>query len=1025
MLLSTCLVLGGCSEHGTQDSNTMRLHLLLFGTGIVLAAASAGVTTSPSYFDEWCEEHCSSWEACSRAFTQNYNDLRLRVKFPIDEGPGRHLILDKYFGNTISRQSFETQFVLDVARALDTSPCRLYIISVLPEGNSHYWDTESVFITFRLFPADATFVAALTKLIQEQYSILYDGHVTRGIDALYGMVALQWDFSLKLMYSISIVGGYDVVESNRGRYLNYGSLRSCVDHAHSNSTYCTFETYLKNDMERALVLKSGQFLVLFIKEADRHSIIVSFRIVPEVLIDSRGQDSAWVQSKATELITQMSDTQSLLYSGNVTFKADPTWGVSGLSKMPRRFTNYLSRPVPASPTDVYERCKATHRCPRASSEYNQSSAHSSHTFQEYFNGEHADISLFLDFEDWRRGIRGWGQSCRGGGMACLPASVTGEGKHVPTGAHWSPFDFDTLGPSIPTFGNTWNNGMVLNKKSKHLDTKDQMNLIEEYESLVKWTDQEFQTKVTGDPKLRSRDQIRGNMTNYTGKIRAEKEVLAALVKSQCSDVQCSLIFNTSDARLWGAVNATGVIAKTPDGTEVALWAFDSIDIDEHVNITLTGQRAMALVSRSSVRINTTLNVVPGTLGGFPGGFSVARRPDKRLLRVCNEDIDSRHFSDVCKGKTACCPGDQPISELAKGITSNNVNGPGSPSTRVYLMTIQTRAPIVNEIQSLTTSADHGQTISGYIRLHFNGYETTLLSHDITASELKREMEDSLNPAKRNQLTNFERRDNVAGIGVVDVTRQPSGTSGGYQWNITFVSAVGNIGKDSSSLSATSYLTANGARVDIKTVRHGNSIGGTFALQFLSNQTRFMRHDVSALELETILLHDIPSLSTVQVLRSDPTENCNDGFCENGPDRSGGYTWTLTLTTQVGNNSPLSPTATQFDVEGDIATMTVRNQLTGCIESQCPTIQIEMGHSKSHNREMRIIDGKKPFSLAFGGAGAGHGGKGGNGFWGPAGKIYGDERISNLYGALLSFPLSLFCLSVSSAVSNACRIYIHF
>ncbi|KAL7543301.1 hypothetical protein ACHAXR_012700 [Thalassiosira sp. AJA248-18] len=976
--------------------------LLLLGASISSAAApTPGITTTPPYFDDWCEDNCSSWETCHDFYGQNFVDLRLRVGFPIDDGPGRHLILDKYFGSTISRQSFETQFVLDIASALVTSPCRIYVIGVFPEGTENYWDSESVFITFRLFPADASAVATLTKLIQEPTSTLYLGDVTHTTDALYGLVALQWDYSLKLMYSISIVGEDHVVNSEHGRYLNNGALQTCIDPTHSSSPYCSFERELINDIELALELESGQFVVLFVKEADRQSVIVSFRLVPEVSMDSSGQDDAWVQSKVSELVRQIPDSQSLLYSGNVSFKVDPTFSISGLSKKSRQFSKYLSQPIPSTSSDAYERCKATHRCPRAWSWYNQSSAQSLHTFQQYHNGEHIEVPLFLDFEDWRRGIRGWEQSCRGGSIdLCLPASISEEINQKPVGAHWSPFDFEALGPNVPTFGGTWNNGLVLNKKSMDLDIAHQRELVEYYESLVLWMDREFQHGITGDPKLRFREEIIENITNYTDTISAEKEVLAALTQSQCTNTECNLIFNTSDASLRGAVNATGVITTTPDGTEVALWAFDSIDIDEHVNVTLTGQRAMALVSRSSTRINTTLHAIPGTLGGFPGGFSVARRPNERLVRVCNEEVGSREFLDVCKGSKTCCPGDQPISELATGIKSNNANGPGSPSTRVYLLTIQTSAPIVNEIISVTTSADRGQTLSGGMRLRYNGYTTPLLPHDITASDLKRKMEDSLNPVKRNQLSRFDRtqEDHNAGIGRVDVTRETFGSSGGYRWNIVFASAVGNIGKDSTRLSATNHLVSKGAKVEIETVVHGNSIGGKFALQFLGIRTRLIRHDATASELEEILLQDINYLSTAHVLRNDPTGNCNDGFCDNGGGRSGGYTWTLTLTTQVGNNSPFSPTSMEFDNEGDIANMTALNYLTGCVDSQCPTVQIEMGHAKSHNREMKSIVGKKPFSLAFGGAGAGYGGKGGDGFGSlPAGKVYGDDRISNLYG----------------------------
>ena len=197
---------------------------------------------------------------------------------------------------------------------------------------------------------------------------------------------------------------------------------------------------------------------------------------------------------------------------------------------------------------------------------------------------------------------------------------------------------------------------------------------------------------------------------------------------------------------------------------------------------------------------------------------------------------------------------------------------------------------------------------------------------------------------------------------------------------------------------TNLLVSKGADISLDTIKHGNTIGGTFALRFLGNVTRSISHDVSAAELEEILLDDIDSLSTVNVIRTDPTDNCNDGFCRNGPGRSGGYTWTLTLTTQNGNISPFSPTSNDYDYEGEIGELDALNYLTGCVDSDCPVIHIERGHAKSHNHKMRSIKAEKPFSLAYGGAGGGYGGKGGDGFGHiAAGNAFGDEQISNLYG----------------------------
>lgn len=965
--------------------------LLLFATVIVHLTF---VTTTSAVYDEWCA-HCSSLEQCNSTFGQDHVDLRLRIVYPIDAGPGQHL-MDKYFGNTIARQTFETQFILDIAASLDTSPCRLYVLNVYPEGRSSYWDSESVFVTFRLFPSDPDAVATLTRQTQEPGSVLYDGQVAQATDPLFGLVALQWDYSLKLMYSISIIGDSNDIDSDRGRYLNQGSSQSCLDPDRSDSKYCTFERHIVNDMEQSLGLQSGQFVVLFIKEADRHSVIVSFRLLP---MTTDELSIGWTQSKVTILIEQISDDRSSLYSGNVMFKIDSTWGVSGVSQHQRQYSKYLSRPIPSTSDNAYKRCKATHRCPWGWSKYNQTSAESTHTFQRFNGGQHYEASLFLDFEDWKRGIHGWEQSCRRGSNKgqCLPAFESDAINKKIGGAHWSPFDFESLGPSTQAYGKRWNNGLVLNQKLLNDDIHNQATLVGEYVSLVRWLDDTYEYGITDDAALRSREEIRANITNYTSLILDEIQVLEGLEQSQCKKVDCNLLFNTSNMVLSGAVNAKGVISTTPDGTEVAVWAFDSIDLDENVGVTLTGQRAIALVSRSSARINTTFHAIPGTLGGFPGGFSVARRPGDRLERVCTEKSDSRGFLDKCSGKP-CCPGDQPITELGNGVKSNNVNGPGSPSSRVYLFTIQTSAPTINEIQSLKTTADEGQTLSGGFRLNFNGYTSPFLRHDITARELKLKMEDSLNPAKPNKLNRIDRQNSPAGIGVVFVTRESVGTNGGYQWTVTFASTVGNVGEESSRLSATNLLVSKGANVTLETVQHGNSIGGMFALQFLGNETRLMNHDVSSSELEASLLQDIESITSITALRNVATDNCNDGFCLNGPNRSGGYTWTLTITTDEGNVSPYSPTSHYFDDEGEVEVMTAVNRLTGCVDSHCPVIRIDSSHAKSHNSEMQSILATKPFSLAYGGAGAGHGGKGGDGFAKiSSGQPYGDAEIANLYG----------------------------
>jgi hypothetical protein len=223
----------------------------------------------------------------------------------------------------------------------------------------------------------------------------------------------------------------------------------------------------------------------------------------------------------------------------------------------------------------------------------------SHTMQLFNAGEHKNAHLFLDFEDWRQGICSWNQSCGGGSEEqCLPKPDLVDKNTKPLDAHWSPFDFESLGPSIQTYGKLWNSGLVLNQKMIQKDIQSQQSLIEKYDSLVNWLDQEYIHAITDDTSIRSREEIRANITNYTDLIAKETHLLETLSQSQCVNVKCDLLFNTSSAVFSGAVNAQGVLTTTANSTEVAVWVFESIDLDENVNVTLTGQRAMALVSRS-------------------------------------------------------------------------------------------------------------------------------------------------------------------------------------------------------------------------------------------------------------------------------------------------------------------------------------------------------------------------------------------------------------------------------------------
>ena len=979
------------------------LAALFFFLVVLLAIAHSSAYDE---YDDFCKEKCSTLQQCSEVFGEdNYVELRVRTtNSSALEGPG------EFLGDIISRQKFHTQFILDISSALSISTCRLYITTVSPERSGTAWDSNSVFVTFRLVPAEIPdffpIIRNLTAQIQHPSSNIYqqDKRVSSAIDPSYGLVASKWDFSIKISIDISITGQDGGIEKNHDR------LGWClVSEDNSMTPYCEFERFFRNDLASALSIPPEMIDVLFVKPEGQGSVVVTFRFLPV-----GQQNVAWINGRVATLVKQMSNYDSPLYRGNVTHRLDPAWGVSNEYRVQRTDSKYLVRSVResnSSPESAYERCKSTHRCSRGWNSYNESTSHSSSTMQSFAGGQHKDIPLFADFEDWRQGTRGWKWSCSNGSDAVdgsfTQCKSSGGQRQVdstlaPPGAHWSPFDFDALGPHVPSFNTTSNNGLVLNNVSLHSQLEQQAAWIEQIQEYIDWLRTEMNVSSI-DTKTRARVdvqiQMTRTMTEHVNILSQEEAKYASLASSQCNSgtaSECSLLFNTSSLEMIGTINATGVIATTPDGTEVAVWAFDSIDLDEIVKVTLTGQRAMALVSRSSVRIDTALQAPPGSLGAFPGGYSIARRRTDRLESVCGEDVDS---TSLVGDK---CTGDQAITTFRSGafqgaIISNNVNGPGSGSVRVYLKTIETTAPIVDRVQTITVDADQGQTLAGGFKLHFNGYSTPFIPHNAKAKDVKDAIEGSMNPTSLEAMDNIDRASNQLrqGVGEVTVQREAIGTSGGNVWTVTYISAVGTQG----NLTATNLLGGEGANVAIQTQSKGNTIGGHFSLSFLGDTTRPIPHDVSSEDLQLILLNDISSLENTSVLRSDPTNKCDAGLCANGPSRSGGYVWTLSLTTQVGNVSPFSPTSQEFDVEGEVAEMTAINNLTGCAEEtkSCPEVIVTDGHGKSHIEAMKNIAVSQPFSLAYGGSGASHGGRGGEGFTSNlAGESYGDKYVANLY-----------------------------
>lgn len=260
--------------------------------------------------DSWCAENCSDFKACSEKFQDDFVDLQVNIlkqKLSHQEKYDTlfwDLLDGVYFGNTIARQTFETQFILDVSTTIGVSPCRLYIRNIYPMTDfdiGHVGDIPLI-VTFRFYPAEVKYIKKLTKAIQE-----YDSRrnnsvkgIIRWVDPSIGLVVHQWDLSLKLMYNINVIGYYN---ASKG-YFDEGSKRLCgTSNAVQNTLYCEFESYFRNDLGSALSMVSPSFIqVLLVQPFGRDSVLIKFRFIPSSIQDS----ASWISMLVTSLSDQVS-----------------------------------------------------------------------------------------------------------------------------------------------------------------------------------------------------------------------------------------------------------------------------------------------------------------------------------------------------------------------------------------------------------------------------------------------------------------------------------------------------------------------------------------------------------------------------------------------------------------------------------------------------------------------------------------------------------------------------------------------
>lgn len=378
----------------------------------------------------------------------------------------------------------------------------------------------------------------------------------------------------------------------------------------------------------------------------------------------------------------------------------------------------------------------------------------------------------------------------------------------------------------------------------------------------------------------------------------------------------------------------GFVYLSDFGTEAAIFNFLSVYVGDGVHVSLHGDRSLVVMSRSTALWDTPLHVAPGTLGAFPRA-------------------------------------------AAPSQFNNNYFGPGSGAQRVYMQTLTTFAADVDEVQTVRTFADTGQTLRGGFQLSYRGDVTHVIAHDAEPGEVKRAIESSLYWA-----------------GTVTVTRSARTFEGGYTWTVVFNTAVGDI----EQLQVADRLTGIGHGAVTDTAVHGNTIGGSYRLAVRWNATHgdpvvTAPIPVTATEEE---VEDIcmeawgwqngfgpdGSAQSVHVTRTDPTMLCDHGLCENGPQGAWGYTYFVTYTTNQTVTSPTSPTrpaSPSFDEQSPHLPVYVFDvNVTSSVPGAFANVSIEDNIEQGLAPRLALHNFTTPVTVSYGGNGGANGGAGGEG-----------------------------------------------
>ena len=287
-------------------------------------------------------------------------------------------------------------------------------------------------------------------------------------------------------------------------------------------------------------------------------------------------DGGWLPSSQQLHLTRTAGVTRPAGTGVLLAAAKDWSGTGGTGKGPKPediVDPATGLPVDFSSTDYttpvrpdsleYDRCKVTHRCNRALASYDVEEGRYNFTKQIFPGGVQDAADLFLDFENWQSGTAG----------LFFDQTYLDRLDNSTVGGHFNSFE-------LPLIGSLYLNHtcqMVLNTTGVNLQFFAADCSMFEFARL---------SAPGADPLPPYLSPSSPNGTNITN-ARGEQ-----------------LCFQ------WD-----GQLVETPLlATQVAVFNFAHLYLGPVVDVVLTGVRALALVSRSSLVLDTMLVAPPGELG---------------------------------------------------------------------------------------------------------------------------------------------------------------------------------------------------------------------------------------------------------------------------------------------------------------------------------------------------------------------------------------------------------------------------